>query len=141
VRNGTYAFNISQVKYQTYTGHVIVEKPYFEYSLIPTLGKCTIFNFSTSFYEKIIQDLTLKESNFFANPNIISQLMLTNSVIDYLHYRILSSAPDADRQEINNLVFELLNEILKGLGEFEIQDKYLYQDNHLLVVERAKEYI
>jgi AraC-like DNA-binding protein len=141
VNNGTYAFNISQSKYQTYTGHVIVEKPHFEYSLIPTIGRCTIFNFSASFYEKITQDLTLMKSNYFANPNIISQLMLSNSVIDYLHHRILASASDADRLEIDDLVFELLYEILKGIGEFETQDTYTYQANHISAVERAKEYI
>jgi AraC-like DNA-binding protein len=143
VTNGEYSFNISRNAYATYTGHVIAEKPDFDYSLRPTSGRCTIFNFSNSIYERLCNEPSMKKNTFLSNRNIISQLLLSNSVIDYLHYKILFADANACRLEIDDAVFELLYEVLNSAAEIHIPatQKMEYRHYQLPVVERAKEYI
>ena len=143
VANGEYSFSISKKEYNTYTGHVLVEKPNFNYSLFPTSGKCTIFNFSNVFYSKLCSEPAIKTNVFFSSPSIISQLLLSNSVIDYLHYKILSGNSGSCRLEMDDTVFELLYEILNSFTGISIQanKKNQYQRYQLPVIERAKEYI
>lgn len=143
VANGEYSFDIYKKKYSTYTGHVLVEKPNFEYSLFPTSGKCTIFNFNKTFYDKLCIEPAIRKNTFFSNPNIISQLLLSNSVIDYLHYKILSGNSKSCRLEMDDTVFELLYEILNNFTDISILEnrKNHYQSYQLPLVERAKEYI
>lgn len=143
VANGEYSFNISKNEYNTYTGHVIVEKPNFEYSLLPTSGRCTILNFSKVIYDKLCNEPGIKKNAFFNNPNIISQLLLSNSVIDYLHYKILSGNSHSCRLEMDDTVFELVYEILNSFMDISSSEtqKKQYLNYQLPVIERAKEYI
>ncbi|MBL7726799.1 MAG: helix-turn-helix transcriptional regulator [Dinghuibacter sp.] len=143
VANGEYSFNISKNRYNTYTGHVIIEKPNFEYSLLPTTGRCTIINFSNDFYDKLCNEPGINQHAFFFNKNIISQLLLSNPVIDYLHYKLLSINKNSCRLEIDDTVFELVHELLNGLAGFELQQapQQQYPNHQLPVIERAKEYM
>jgi AraC family transcriptional regulator len=143
VTNGEYSFDISKNKYNTYTGHVILEKPNFEYSLRPTNGKCTIVNFSNSFYEMLCNEPLTTKSSFLSNRNLISQLLLSNSVIDYLHYKIITENHQACRLQMDDVIFELLYEIFDtstNLCALKSGNRE-YQNHQLPVVERAKEYI
>jgi AraC family transcriptional regulator len=141
VTNGEYSFNISKSEYNMYTGHVVVEKPNFEYSLLPTSGKCTIFNFSNAFFERLCNEPAMKKNTFLANRNSISQLLLSNSVIDYLHYKILSANIHSCRLEVDDTVFELLYEILDSFTDINSPESQKNQNYLLPVIERAKEYI
>lgn len=143
VTNGQYSFNISKNKYNAYTGHVIVEKPNFEYSLLPTSGKCTILNFSNQFFEKISNEPLIKKNSFLLSGNIVSQFLLSNSIIDYLHYKILSKTKYSSRLEIDSLIFELTYEVFNALTDTSTANNSTeqYQSYQLPVIERAKEYI
>jgi AraC family transcriptional regulator len=143
VANGEYSFNISKNEYNTYTGHVIVEKPNFDYSLLPTSGRCTILNFSKIFYDELCNEPGVKKNSFFSNPNIISQLLISNSVIDYLHYKIMYGNSHLCRLEMDDTVFELVYEIVNSFTDINSSatQKKQYQNFQLPVIERAKEYI
>jgi AraC family transcriptional regulator len=141
VTNGEYSFSISKNEYDTYTGHIIVEKPNFEYSLFPTSGKCTVFNFSNAFFEKLCSEPALQKNTFLNSRNIISQLILSNSVIDYLHYKILSANIHSCRLEMDDTVFELLFEIFNSFTDVNSPENSKNQAYQLPVIERAKEYI
>jgi AraC family transcriptional regulator len=141
VTNGEYSFSISKNEYDTYTGHIIVEKPNFEYSLFPTSGKCTVFNFSNAFFEKLCNEPAMKKNTFLTSRNIISQLILSNSVIDYLHYKILSANTHWCRLEMDDTVFELLFEIFNSFTDVNSPENSKNQAYQLPVIEKAKEYI
>jgi AraC family transcriptional regulator len=141
VTNGAYSFSISKNEYDTHTGHVIVEKPNFEYSLFPASGKCTVFNFSNAFFEKLCNEPAMKKNTFLTSRNIISQLLLSNSVIDYLHYKILSANSHSCRLEMDDTVFELLYEIFNSFTDIRLPETPKNQAYQLPVIERAKEYI
>lgn len=141
VTNGEYSFSISKNDYDTYTGHVIVEKANFEYSLLPTSGKCTVFNFSNAFFEKLCNEPAMKNNSFLKSRNIISQLLLSNPVIDYLHYKILSANTVSSRLEMDDTVFELLYEIFNSFTDIKLPGASKSKMYHLPVIERAKEYI
>lgn len=144
VSKGQYSFDISKNKYDTYTGHVMLEKPNFDYSLRPTTGKCTIINFSNAFYEMLSREsLLIKENSFFSSRNIISLLLLSNPVIDYLHNKIVSENNNTCRLQMDDMVFELLYEILDSLAGVTTAERRSkqYHSHHLPVIERAKEYI
>lgn len=143
VTNGQYSFNISKNEYDTFTGHVIVEKPNFEYSLLPTSGKCTIINFSNSFYEKLCNEPLLKKNSFLSSGKIISQLLLSNPTIDYLHYKILTQERHSSRLKNDSMIFDLAYEVFNiftNISSANSSSKE-YKTYQLPIIERAKEYI
>lgn len=143
VSSGQYAFSISKSDYKTYTGHVIAEKPNFEYSLCPTTGSCTIINFSNVFYDRLSNEPLLQKNSFLSSQQIISQLLLSNPIVDYLHHKLLTEQARTCRLDMDDTVFELVYEILNNITDtrtLEFENKQL-QNYQLPVVERAKEYI
>ncbi|MEJ7683014.1 MAG: hypothetical protein WKG06_35190 [Segetibacter sp.] len=65
VKKGNFLFDLSKDSYDMYTGHIIIDKPNYEYSLRPSTGECSIFNFTDYFYHQFIDDLNLRHSFFF----------------------------------------------------------------------------
>lgn len=142
VTTGQYSFRISNNQYKTYTGHVIAEKPNFEYSLCPSSGTCTIINFSRLFYERLNQEPLLKNNHFLKSGDVISQLILSNPIIDYLHYKLLQKNDRTFRLEIDDTVFEIAYEILNTITDTSLlENKTEHHHHQLSIVERAKEYI
>ena len=83
------------------------------------------------------------ENSFLSLPGIISQLLLSNSTIEYLHHKLIPANSHADKLRMDANVFELLFELLKGA---EIVDDCgdtatNFQQHHLEIIERAKAYI
>lgn len=143
VSSGQYAFSISRNDYKTYTGHVIAEKPNFEYSLCPSSGSCTIVNFSKLFYERMSDEPLLYKNAFLASPQVISQLLLSNPIVDYLHHKLIQEHNRCCRLEMDDTVFELVYEVLNNITDtrFLESENKQYQNYQLPIVERAKEYI
>ena len=143
VSSGQYSFCISRHEYKTYTGHVIAEKPNFEYSLCPTSGSCTIINFSQLFYERLSNEPVLQKNAFLSSPQVVSQLLLSNSVVDYLHHKLLREYNRSCRLEMDDTIFELVYEVLNNITDTRLLDSENkhYLNYQLQVVERAKEYI
>lgn len=143
VSSGQYSFKISRNNYSTYTGHVIAEKPNFEYSLRPTSGTCTIVNFSQLFYQRLANEPLLQRNAFLSSTQIVSQLMLANPIVDYLHHKLIQEYQRYCRLEMDDTVFELVYEVFNNTTDTRITE---YENSHsqqfqLPVIERAKEFI
>jgi AraC family transcriptional regulator len=143
VRNGNFLFDLSKDSYDMHTGHVIIDKPNYEYQLRPSTGACSIFNFTDDCYHQFIDDLNLKYSFFFSNPNILSLLLKSTPETEYLHYQIMKNIRHAGKLEMDNLVLGLLKQIVLTITNNTIDDKVenSLKMHHLYTMERAKEYI
>lgn len=143
VRRGRFHFDLSKQSHDMHTGHLVIDKPNYDYRLRPAAGECSIFNFTDEFYQQLQEDLNLKHSFFFSNPNLLSLMLKTSPEMEYLHYQILKQSKVGSKLETDNLVLELLK-LIAGIitnsspdEEFEVVQK----PYHLQTVERAKEYI
>lgn len=143
VREGNFLFDVAPRKNDMHTGHIIVEKANIEYSLRPSSGCCTIFNFSDGFYRGLVEDYNLHHSFFFSNRNLVSLVMQTVPEIEYLHYVIVKRASKAGRLEMDNLVFELVKQIVFLItnAEAEVPLNSVLLKFHLGAVEKAKIFI
>jgi AraC family transcriptional regulator len=143
VKKGNFLFDLSKQSYDMHTGHIIIDKPDYEYRLRPATGECSIFNFTNDFYKQFIDDFNLKYSFFFSNPNILSLLLKTTPETEYLHYQILKNARAAGKLEMDNLVLELLKHIVASITNSPLEDELseAMKKYHLVTVERAKEYM
>lgn len=143
IKKGNLRMDLAPHSYSMHTGHVIVEKANYEYTLRPTLGECSIFNFTHSFYEHMVNDYALKKSFFFSNPNLLSLLLTSAPEIDYLHHQIIKKIGIAGKLEIDNLVLNLIEQILESITEktFDAELSVSLRKNHITTIEQAKLYI
>lgn len=143
VKKGNFLFDLSKESYDMHTGHIIIDKPNYEYRLRPASGECSIFNFSDDFYKQFIEDLNLRHSFFFANTNILSLLLKSTPETEYLHYQIMKRVADAGKLEMDNLVLELLKQIVSTITNKSLDDELdaSLKTHHLITIEKAKEYI
>lgn len=143
VKRGNFLFDLSKESYDIHTGHIIIDKPDYEYSLRPATGECSIFNFTDDFYKQFIDDFNLKHSFFFSNPNILSLLLKTTPETEYLHFQIFKNAKATGKLEMDNMVLELLKHIVASITNSQLEDEpnEAMKRFHLSTVERAKEYI
>lgn len=142
VRNGNFKFDLSKESYDMHTGHVLIDKPDYEYRLRPATGQCSILNFSTAFYRQFIDDLNLKHSFFFSNPNILSLMLKTTPEMEYLHFQLLKSA-SAGKMETDDMIIELLKLVVNSITIPPIDEELnmSLKKFHLVTIEKAKEYI
>jgi AraC-like DNA-binding protein len=143
VRKGWFLFDLSKNAYNMHTGHIVIDKPNYEYSLRPSAGACTIFNFSNDFYFQFIEDLNLKHSFFFGNPNLLSLLLKSTAETDYLHHRIVMMAAKIGRLEMDQLVLDLLQQIVAMVSNESLVDDLngSMRINHVRTIEKAKQFI
>lgn len=141
VKTGGVQFEVSKQSFQLHTGHVLIDKPDYEYRMSATSAQCTVLNFSNDFYLRLSEELQLDHTGFFANQNALTQLLMADPVVEYLHHQLLQY-PYLSQIELDGLVFELLDCMVKKAS----LDKVDATDNtakkfHLPIIERAKEYI
>jgi AraC family transcriptional regulator len=143
VKKGNFLLDLSSKTYDMHTGHMIVEKPDYEYRLRPAAGECSILNFTDAFYEQLVDDYGLKKTFFFSNESILSLLVKTSAEIDYLHYQILKQVGSAGKLEIDNLVLELVQQIVECITNktLDVELPSSLRRNHMTTVENAKEYM
>ncbi len=142
VKKGYYFFDQHR-KHDMRTGHLILEKGGYEYSLRPATGECTIINFTDTFYKQFVEDMNLQNVSFFSNPNIISQVLLASPEIEYLHFQLLKQCGNSGKLEMDNLVLELLYQTVDGFTRDPLRDELLpaHLTYHLAMIEQAKNYI
>jgi AraC family transcriptional regulator len=143
VKKGNFLFDLSKESYDMHTGHIIIDKPNYEYSLRPSSGECSVFNFTDNFYRQFIDDLNLKYSFFFPNPNILSLLLKSTPEIEYLHYQVMKKVHEAGKLEMDNLVLELLKIIVASItnSSLDYEPEASLKAHHLGTIEKAKEYM
>ena len=142
VRNGSFRFDLSKQSYDMHTGHVLIDKPDYEYRLRPATGQCSILNFTNDFYHQFTEDLNLNHTFFFSNPNLLSLMLKTSPEMEYLHYQLLKNT-DAGKLKMDNIIIELLKMVVNSItqvpGDHEITGTL--KKYHLVTMEKAKEYI
>ncbi len=143
VRKGNFLFDLSHNSYDTHSGHVIIDKPDYEYRLRPAAGELTIFNFTNGFYRQYVEDCSLKQAFFFSNPRILSLMLDATPEMDYLHFQILRRAGGAGRLEMDNLVMEMFAQIIALITNEHTPNSLRTSAKplHLRPIEMAKEYI
>lgn len=143
VKKGNFLFDLSKDSYDMHTGHIIIDKPNYEYRLRPATGECSIFNFTDDFYHQFIDDLNLNNSFFFSNPNILSLLLKSTPETEYLHYQIMKTVNNTGKLQMDNLVIELLKQIVSTITNSSPDDgiDVSLKTRHLITMERAKEYM
>lgn len=143
VRNGSFHIDLASRSFNMHTGHIIVEKADYEYQMRPTTGECSIFNFTSAFYEQMLADYNLQKSFFFSNSNILSLLLNSSPEIDYLHHQIMSDASNVGKLEMDTLVLNLVQQIVGCISDRVLESELpqLLRKNHTGTIERAKDYM
>jgi len=145
VRKGNFLFNVFRRSLDSYNGCVLITKPGYERTVthmhsIP--DECTIFEFKNSFYRQILEQYG--QLNFFTSNDIHSTLVRTNPELELLHFELMNCALyKSGRLKIDSLVIELLERIIPNISDYQSNDGINEQlkKNHLVTIERAKEYI
>jgi AraC family transcriptional regulator len=143
IKKGNYLFDLHKDSYNTHLGHIIIEKPNYQYSLRPCAGECSIFNFTNEFYKQYVDSLGLVYSFFFSNNNISSLMLNATPEAEYLHSQILRKSNGACKLEMDNLVLEFFNDIVASITNRPLEGEMnaSLKANHLTIVEKAKEFI
>ena len=143
IKNGNLHIDLATKSFDMHIGHVVIEKANYEYRLRPALGECSIFNFTNSFYERLVEDFELKKSFFFYNPNILSLILNSSPEIDYLHHQIMKKVGNAGKLEIDSLVLALVQQITDCIADQSLDTELSasLKRNHIGTIEKAKEYM
>jgi len=146
VRKGNFLFNVFRYSLDSYNGCVLVTKPGYEHTVTHTHtipDECSIFDFTKDFYNELTQQY--KNLKFFFNNDLHSTLVKTSTETEFLHFHILRLvlSRQGSKLEIDNLVMEMTEKILSTITDYRPDHKIdvRLKKNHLLTIERAKEYI
>lgn len=146
VRKGNFLFNVFRQSLDSYTGCVLVTKPGYERTVthahtVP--DECTIVDFRKGFYEQLLDQYgTLR---FFTDNDLHSTLVRTTPETEFLHFQVihLIMTNTATRLQIDNLVLEIIRQILAAITDYtpDIRITSRLKSNHLVTIERAKDYM
>ena len=146
VRKGNFLFNVFRHSLDSYTGCVLVTKPGYERTVTHTHAipdECTIFDFKPAFFEEL-SDL-YKSVNFLHNNDLHSTLIKTNADTEFLHYQILQLIlnKSGSKLQVDNLVMEMVDHVLHHITDYKPDHAInsRLKRNHLLTIEKAKDYI
>lgn len=146
VRKGNFLFNVFRHSLDSYSGCVLVTKPGYERTVTHTHAvpdECTIFDFKNDFYKELLEQYgNLK---FFRDNDLHSTLVKTSAETEFLHFHILRRilTNSAGKLETDNLVMDIIEKILLSITDYQpdLKISAKLKRNHLLTIERAKEYI
>lgn len=148
IRKGFFEYRTFRRRDEVHVGRILLTKPGFEHTTRhidnqPDLT--TVFEFKPWFFERLKEDYS-PSANWFLNNNDIHAMMLSCSVeAEYLFNHIMQSINrnSIDRLRTDEEVLRLLDLILLGIGNTTeppfLSDRL--KQNHLLTMERAKEYM
>jgi AraC-like DNA-binding protein len=130
----------------SYNGCVLVTKPGYERTVTHTHtvpDECTIFDFKMDFYRELLEQYG--GMHFFTSNDLHSTLVKTNTETEFLHFHILRLilGKQGSKLEIDNCVMSVVEKILANITDYKPDDRIntRLKKNHLLTIERAKEYI
>ena len=143
IQKGNFLFDLSRKAHEMHSGYILLEKQNYEYNMRPSAGACTIFNFTTYFYQQFLTELNLEHSFFFSNPNLISLVLQSDPATDYLHHQILQQFNVASKLEMDHLVIDIFSQVVRTINNLppEEESSFILPTNGLNAVELAREYI
>jgi AraC-like DNA-binding protein len=146
VRKGNFLFNVFRHSLDSYNGCVLITKPGYERTVTHTHtvpDECTIFSFKDDFYKELLEQYG--GMKFFRDNDLHSTLVKTKPETEFLHFHILQLilSKSGSRLEIDNRVMEVIEKILTNITDYTPDHRInmRLKKNHLLTIERAKEYI
>ncbi len=148
IRKGFFEYRTFRRKDEVHIGRILISKPGFEHTTRHIDNQpdiTTVFEFKQSFFEKLKREY-FPESSWFLQSNDMHAIMLSCPPdADYLQHHIMEliQRRKPDGLHVDELVMQLLNKIMLKLGnvtELPILPEKLKQ-NHLVTVERAREYM
>lgn len=146
VRKGNFLFNVFRRSLDSYSGCVLVTKPGYERTVTHTHtvpDQCTIFDFKPDFFGALLEQYG--NLSFFTSNDLHSTLVKTTATTEFLHYHILRLVVtrQAAKLEADHLVMEVIEKVLTGITDYKPDHRIdaRLKKNHLLTIERAKEYI
>lgn len=123
VQGGRFLFDLFPRSYELYTGHILIDKPGFEFSLPPASGQSTIFRFYPAFWSQLREEEARNDGSFLSNPHLLSLALRSVPEADYLHHRILKSRHGVHRLEMDTLVLEFASQVLRLLNNRPLRDE------------------
>lgn len=146
VRKGNFLFNVFRHSLDSYSGCVLVTKPGYERTVTHTHtipDECTILDFKSTFFTEIMDQY--KSIKFLRDNDLHSTLLKTNAETEFLHFQILQLifTKSGSKLQIDNMVMEIVDKVLRHITDYRPDYKIStrLKKNHLLTIEKAKEYI
>ncbi len=143
VKKGNFSFDLSVKKHELHSGYILLEKPGCDYRMRPSAGAITIFNFTDHFRQQFVTDMQLEQAYFFGNQNLLSVILQSTPVADYLHHQAVNKLNTAGKLEMDTLVVELFSEAAAIITNRPATANIpvVSKANRLTTVELAKEYM
>lgn len=146
VRKGNFLFNVFRHSLDSYTGCVLVTKPNYERTVTHTHevpDECTIFEFKNDFFANLLEHYG--GVPFFQDNDWHSTLIKTSAETEFLHFHIIKLvlAGSGSKLQIDNSVIEIIDKVLSNITNYKPDHKIdaRLKKNHLVTMERAKEYL
>jgi len=146
VRKGNFLFNVFRRSLDSYNGCVLVTKPGYERTVthahtVP--DECTIFEFKQDFFNKLLEHYG--RIPFFTDNDWHSTLIKTSAETEFLHFHIIKLilTSTGSKLQIDNLVMEVIEKVLANITDYKPDHRInaRLKQNHLVTIERAKEYL
>lgn len=146
VRKGNFLFNVFRRSLDSYTGCVLVTKPGYERTVTHTHAipdECTIFEFKNDFFKELPEHYGAVP--FFSDNDWHSTLIKTGAETEFLHFHIIQLVltHTGGKLHIDNMVMEVIEKVLGNITDYKPDNRInaRLKQNHLITIERAKEYI
>ena len=145
VRKGNFLFNVFRRSLDSYNGCTLITKPGYERTVTHTHtvpDECTIFDFKMDFYPELLDQYG--NTGFFQDNDVHSTLITTNSELEFLHFYILELIRSkGSKLQIDNLVMEIIAHTIPSITAYVPNQDITksLKKNHLITIERAREYI
>ncbi|WP_461444651.1 helix-turn-helix transcriptional regulator [Maribacter sp.] len=145
IRKGNFVFNVFRNSLDSYNGCVLITKPGYERTVThrhTTPDECTIFDFKREFYPELLDRYS--GSALFRNNDIHAALLKTHAHTELLHFHIMQFIKARSAKlNIDSLVIDFVNTTLSNISDYRTDSKITQRlkANHLITIERAKEYI
>ena len=146
VRKGNFLFNVFRRSLDSYTGCVLVTKPNYERTVTHTHDvpdECTIFEFKNDFFAALLEHYGAIP--FFQDNDWHSTLIKTSAELEFLHFHIIKLVLTraGSKLQIDNAVIEVIEKVLSNITDYkpDLKINPRLKKNHLITLERAKEYI
>lgn len=147
IRSGNFSYNIFRSSLDTYSGHALVNKPGYEYTVThPAMlpDRCTVIRFNDPFYQSLLYE-QVKDHRFFNDPDRQSTLVKIGPREEYLHRHLLHRIQRGycTKLEADSIIMDILSQVLHAIEGKDtanlITDRQ--KKNHLRTIEQAKEYL
>jgi AraC family transcriptional regulator len=146
VRKGNFLFNVFRRSLDSYNGCVLVTKPGYERTVTHTHtvpDECTIFEFKQDFFTRLLEHYG--KIPFFTDNDWHSTLIKTNAETEFLHFHLIKLilTGTSSKLQIDNLVMEVIEKVLANITDYKPDHRInaRLKQNHLITIERAKEYL